>query len=220
MEPVSISIAVAKIVALIKWKEVLQGMAGDAAKSEAKSLVSRLKPDEREKNAKKTVELFLQEFLTELEDKTPLSGAIPGYYDQVKILVEHAAPDITAWVQPETKDVDLGPVLRMWDGLKLDPLPEDFDWSLVSKSFAREIRRYVKSDPALREELNTALLEQQAELQQKTADAVERMAGPDPGFDLTGDREFLRAKCGQMQLSVMHQTAYDRRIELWSVFVP
>ena len=46
------------------------------------------------------------------------------------------------------------------------------------------------------------------------------MAGPDPGFDLTGYRDYLRKKCALLQLSAMHTSTYDRRINLWSVFVP
>src|ERR1022692_4654449 len=65
------------------------------------------------------------------------NGSPPGYDDQIKPLVESAAPDIAAWMQPETKDIDLAPVERMWNGLGLDPLPENFDWPLVGASRLR-----------------------------------------------------------------------------------
>ena len=220
MEPVIIFAAAKAVLALVDWKKVMKGLATDAASKSAKGLLGRFQPDEREKAAKHAVGLFVQEFLQELEDKTPLTSAIPGYHDQLKRLIEHAAPDIAGWLQPETKEVDLGPVQRMWDGLGLDPLPEDFDWTLVSKSYARDIRKHVKSDPALRGMLDTALLEQQTELQQKSAELLARMAGPDLGFDLTGYRDYLRKKCAVLQLSAMHTSTYDRRINLWNVFVP
>jgi hypothetical protein len=216
MDPVTIS----AVIALVDWKKVFKGLAADAASKGAKSLLERFKPDDREKIAKRAIELFIEEFLTELEDKTPLSAAIPGYHDQLGRLIEQAAPDITACVQPETKDIDLGPVERMWSGLKLDALPEDFDWALLAKNYGRDIRKLVKSDPTLRERLNTALLEEQTELQEKSADLLARMAGPDPGFDLTGYRDYLRKKCALLQLSAMHTSTYDRRVNLWSVFVP
>ena len=213
MDPLSISAATTTLLALVDWKKVMKGLASDAAGKGAKRLLSKLKPDESGKAAKQALTFFVQEFLAELEDKTPLSSAVPGYHDQLKHLIENAAPEITEWFQPETKDVDLGPVQRMWSGLGYDPLPEDFDWTLVAKNYARDIRKYVKDDSALRERLNTALQEQRTEL-------LTRIAGPDPGFDLSGYRTFLRGECGQMQLSVMHKTAYNRQIELWSVFVP
>ncbi len=220
MEPVIIFAAAKAVLALVDWKKVIKGLATDAANKSAKGLLGRFQPDEREKAAKHAVGLFVQEFLQELEDKTPLTSAIPGYHDQLKRLVEHATPDIAGWLQPETKEVDLGPVQRMWGGLGLDPLPEDFDWTLVSKSYARDIRKYVKSDPVLCAMLVTALLEQQTELQQKSTESLARMAGPDPGFNLTGYRGYLRTKCAVLQLSAMHTSTYDRRINLWNVFVP
>jgi hypothetical protein len=178
MEPVSAAVAV---LALVDWKKVAKDLAQDAAKKQAKTILGRFKPDEREKVARHAVELFVREFLIELDDKTPLSSSVPGYYEQLKRLIEDAAPDIAGWLQPETKEVDLGPVERMWGGLGLDPLPEGFDWLLVARNYAREIRKYVKGDAALRAQLDTALKE-------RTADAVERMAGPAPGFDLEGYR--------------------------------
>ncbi len=150
VDPVIISAAARAIIALVDWKKVFKGLANDAAGKGAKRLLERLQPGEREKAAKVAVQLFVEEFLPELEDKTPLSSAIPGYREQLSRLIEYAAPDIAGWLEPETKDVDFGPVERMWGGLGLDPLPEDFDWKLVSKSYARSIRKHVKSDPALR----------------------------------------------------------------------
>src|SRR5438874_158175 len=143
MDPVSITAAATAILGLVDWKKVRQALATDAASKSVKGVFAYLKPDEREKAAKHAMRLFVEEFLSELEDKTPLTSALPGYRDQVKRLIEHAAPDITGWLQPETKEVDLGPVERMWSGLGLDPLPEDFDWTLVAKSYARDIRRLV-----------------------------------------------------------------------------
>ena len=156
MDPV---IAVSGVLALVDWKKVLQSLATDGANKSAMRILRRFNQDEREKAAKVATELFVHEFLRELEDKTPLSSAVTGYRDQLKCLVESAAPEIIGWLQPETKDVDLGPVERVWRGLDLDRLPEDFDWTLVAKSYARYIRKHVKSDPALRETLNTALLD-------------------------------------------------------------
>jgi len=211
MEPVSA--AVGAVLALVDWKKVAKDLAQDAAKKGAKTLLGRFRPDEREQAAKHAIELFIREFLSELEDKTPLSSAIPGYYDQLKRLIEDAAPDIAGWLRPETKEVDLGPVERMWGGLGLDPLPEEFDWPLVARNYAREIRKYVKGDPALRAQLDTALAEQ-------AAAALERIAGPAPGFDLAGYRDYLRKRCEVLQLSAMHTSTYEQRIKLWNVLVP
>ena len=68
--------------------------------------------------------------------------------------------------------------------------------------------------------LNTALLERQTELQEKSAQTLARMAGVDFGFDLNGYRDYLRKKCGKVQLAAMHASTYDRRINLWNISFP
>ncbi len=218
MEPVSVFIA--SVLGKIAWHKLGEDLAKDAesvangvVKTGAKGLLARLQPSEREKTAKIAVELFVREFAAELEDKTPLTSSLAGYQDQLKRVIEAAAPDIVNWLQPETADVDLGSVERMWGGMGLDPLPAGFDWALVAKGYARAIRKQVKSDPSLRAQFDTALREQ-------TAGSLARLAPPDPGFDLAGYREYLRKKCALLQLSAMDTSTYDRRVPLWSVFVP
>jgi hypothetical protein len=123
VDPLTLSAAASAVLSLVDWKNVAEGLANDAAGDTIKNLLGRLKPSEREKRARQALGIFTEEFLSELEDKTPLASAIPGYRNQLKRLLEHAAPDITGWFRPETKDVDLRPVERMWGGLKLDPRP-------------------------------------------------------------------------------------------------
>lgn len=127
--------------------------------------------------------MFIEQFLSELDDKTPLTSALPGYQDQLKKLTEAAFYEISYWMQAEVEEVDLEPVRRLWDSLGLDPLPQGFDWDLVSKNFARSVRKSVKANPGLREGLAVALQEQIAESAARTANAAERMAGPLVGFD-------------------------------------
>jgi hypothetical protein len=199
-----ISVFVTAVLALVDWKKVLKSLATDAVDRGTKSLLSRLKPDERERSAKRVVEIFVEEFEGELDDKTPFSAAVQGYQDQLRILIEHAAPDISACLQADTREVDLGPSERMWNGLGLDPLPEHFNWGLVATNFARGIRAYVKHTPELRELLVTALLEEQTELQRRSEESLALLAGPDPGFDLTGYREFLQEVWGAATLRDAH----------------
>jgi hypothetical protein len=216
MDPatVSVSVAALNIIKLIDWKKIAEGFATDTVRDRAKSVMRRLGPTEQEKATQLTCSLFAHEFLAELEDKTPFTSAIPGYQDQLKRLVEHAAPDIAECMQPETKEIDLAPIARMWTGLGLNALPDGFDWNLVATNFARAIRKHVKNDPELRSQLTLAL-------QQQQADDIARMAGPAAGFHLTEYRNFLRQKCAALQLAVMHTSTYqyDRRISLWNVFV-
>jgi hypothetical protein len=214
MDPATLAAAVTTIVGIVDWKEVAKKLAGDAATDAAKAgrrnLLRRLQPDTSQKAAKQAVELFTQEFLKELDDKCPLDSAIPGYHHQLQRLIKPAAVDIACWLEPEIKSVDLAPVARMWSGLNLDPLPEDFDWRLVEQNYARAIRQHIKKDAELRAQLAIALQEDSQSFDQRFA----------PGLDLAGYRDFLQKKCALLQLSAVHTSAYDRRITLWSVFVP
>lgn len=182
------SLTVTAILAVVDWKKVLQSLSEDSAKTGVRkgvhSLIGQLKPDEQERLAKQTIELFSERFMEELKDKSPLSAALFGYRDQLKQLIESTASDITGLLQPELKDVDLSSVERTWSFLGFDPLPLDFDWALVAKSYARDLRAIVRGNPNLREQLSVALLEQEAEDQRRSRELLDRLAGPDPGFAL------------------------------------
>jgi predicted NACHT family NTPase len=212
MDPVSLTAAA--IVGIVDWKALAGKIASDAvtdaAKAGRKNLLQRLQPDARQKAAKQAVELFTEEFLKELDDKCPLTAAIPGYHLQLQRLIEPAAVDIASWLEPEIKTVDLSPVARMWTGLNLDPLPEDFDWQLVAQNYGRAIRQHIKQDAELRAQLAIALQEDSHSFDQRFA----------PGLDLAGYRDFLQKKCALLQLSAVHTSTYDRRVTLWGVFVP
>lgn len=200
---------------LLDWQKIGERLTGDSLRDGAKGLFRRLKKTDQEVAAQQAIAIFIEEFYSELEGTAPLTAAIPGYHDQLKELVEVAAPEIVGWLQPEAKEVDLGPVERIWSGIALNPLPEGFSWSLVAQNFARGIRRYVRKDQEMRSRLSIALQEQIAE-------SLERIAGPAAGFQLEGYRLFLIQKCRALQLAVMHTSTYryDRQITLWSVFVP
>ena len=66
-----ISVIAAAILTSVDWHKVFKGLATDAAGKGAKNLLSHLKPSEREKHAKHVIELFVEEFVGEIEDKPP-----------------------------------------------------------------------------------------------------------------------------------------------------
>ncbi len=190
-------------------EKLLQSLATEAVKSRFKGFFKHLEPDASEKAARQAIKMFAEQFLLELQDKLDLTSSLEGYQDQLTRFVKEAGPFIADWMKSETREVDLGPIERMWIG---DPLPNDFDWTLVAKNYARAIRNFVKNDPALGQALSVAL-------QQEQADSLARLLPLDPGFELAKYRDYLQKKCAQLQLSAMHATAYDRRMTLWSVFV-
>ena len=229
MEPVTSTISI--ILGSAKVVKAIHDFAGDETKSLAKeatgtglkSLLHRLKPTDREKAAKQAVKNFAEAWYRELEDTTPLTSALPGYHDQLENLLTAAAAEIAEWMDPDTKEVDLGAVERIWSGVKKSDLPEDFDWKQVARNYTRAIKRQFRDDPAIRGAYETALHERNTEAAERTAAAVERLAGPSRGFDLAAYRKFLvEKKCSTLQLATLHFSTYtvDRKVSIWNVFVP
>ena len=198
----TLAAAAAAIGKMVDWKAVAGKVAGDSANKAAlagrDSLLHRLQPDPRQKAARQAIELFIEEFLKELDANCPLTAAIPGYRDQLRRLIEPAAADIACWLDPDIKTVDLAPVERMWSGPGFDPLPEGFDWQSVAQSYGLAIRRYMKQDAELRQQFALALQEDAHSFDQRFA----------PGYDLAGYGDYLKKKCGMLTLSAMHSSAY------------
>ena len=124
MDPVSLSAAATSLIALVDWNKVGKQLATDVATKTAKGL---LRPPEAGRTRKdcQASHIPLRQRIPRRarRQSRPPQPPSPDTSDQLKRLIEHAAPDIAAWLQPETKEVDLGPVERMWRGLNLDPLP-------------------------------------------------------------------------------------------------
>jgi hypothetical protein len=218
----SLTAAAQKLLQSMDWEKVACGYAKTATTAIGKALWTRLTGTDQDRVRKVAVGLFVEHFTTELEDKVVLSSAVAGFRDQLKHLVEFAWPELSECVQPEASEMDLDRFARLWGELGLDPLPSDFDWQLVSKNFARSIRKILKENPLFSNQLSIALQETIAEQTQRMAEAGERIAGPAPGFDVAGYRTYLRYRCGGLQLSLLHSTtySYDRRVSLWKVFIP
>ena len=214
---------IAAIYASRKVQEALAELKKEGIDAGKKALIHRLTPTAQQKAAKEAIRLFAEKWNEELEDKCEFSSAIEGYQDLFKKLIDVCAVDIADSMDPEIRDVDLRRIQTTWAELKLDDLPESFDWSSVASAYAKAIRIYIKRDAELRPEFDTALRERTAEAAERAATATERLAGPDPGFDLEGYRKFLiEKKCNALQLAVMHSSTYefDRKLTLWSIFVP
>gem|GEM_PF-190667 len=92
-------------------------------------------------------------------------------------------------------------------------LPPEFSWKRVAGRFSRAIHSLRESDKELRD----VLLAQTAT---ETADAVRRMAGIDPGFDLEKYREALLERYGNLDFQTLDTTGAFYGVKLWAVFIP
>ena len=207
---------IAAIYASRKVQEALAELKKEGIDAGKKALIHRLTPTARQKAAKEAIRLFAEEWNEELEATSRFGATLEPLRDQLRSLIETAAAEIAIWMDPEIKEVDLGLLASTWVELKLDSLPGDFKWTRVGENYARAIKRYIRNDEKLGAAYGIALQERQTE-------ATVRMAGLDPGFDLEGYRKFLiEKKCDALQLAIMHSNTYDidRKVTLWSIFVP
>ena len=100
-----------------------------------------------------------------------------------------------------------------WQRLpEASPLPPDFDWDFVAKSFNRKLRKLREEDADWR-----AILQTQAAVE--TADATKRLAHLPPEFNLDGYRESLLEYHGHLKLELLDSAGAYHRVKLWSVFV-
>jgi hypothetical protein len=220
MEPSTIIsgiLASTKIVKAIEEfaRDEIKVAAKKAAAIGAKSAIRLLTHTAREKAAREALRLFTEAWLSELKDTTPFTEAIAGYKERLSRLLESAAPEICEWMEPETEDVDLGAVERIWNGIGGVDLPQDFNWGRVANTYTLALKKDFKDNPDLREIYAVVL-------QKRQTAALERLAGIAPKFDIDGYRAFLiESKCNALQLAALHSSTYDRhhKLNLWGIFV-
>lgn len=177
--------------------KALEHLCAGALDTSSKAALAWLHPDARKKAAKAAIRLFVEQWVPELEATAELAAAVEPLRQQLKRLVESCAREISEWMDPEVRSVDLSLLAHTWAEMKLNPLPADFDWNRVASNYLREIKRYFRNDPSLNAAYSVALQERQTR-------AAELASGLAPGFDLEGYRRFLiEKKCNFLNLAVM-----------------
>ena len=193
-------------------EKVVPTLVASVLKSGGNALLNRWQLKDQDRITRRAIELFIDEFQKELQDKVALSAAIEGYEPPFAAFLEAAGFFIVGCLTSSTQKVDIGPIKRMWpnDG---PALPGDFDWEMLAKNYDRRIRQFVRDEPELRSALTFAL-------QDQITKATTRLAPLDPGFDLDGYRNYLRNELGIVPIAALHSTAYGLQVELRRVFVP
>ena len=112
------------------------------------------------------------------------------------------------------KSIDSTLLGHTWEQTSPLPLPEDFDWDLVSKQYVRAVRKLVNES----EKLKTIHI---AQATLATAAGIRDIAGISPDFDLKQYAEGLRKEYGNVKLESLDTTgAYYNELKLWKIFVP
>ncbi|MGB7057264.1 MAG: HEAT repeat domain-containing protein, partial [Geitlerinemataceae cyanobacterium] len=100
-------------------------------------------------------------------------------------------------------------------GKALPPVPAEFDWQKLGEAYRQAVREIVQNDAELREILDS-------QNQERTADAVERLAGVPKDFDLLAYREGLREQYNHLDFGSLDAQAgnYERTLTLQEIFLP
>src|SRR5262249_22715074 len=111
--------------------------------------------------------------------------------------------------------VDSRLLIQGWGQLpEPSPLPPEFDWDFVAKTFRGKLRTLREGDSDLR-----AVLQKQAAVE--TAENMRQALGVQPEFDLDRYREALLERYASLHFDTLDTTgAKYSGVKLWSVFIP
>jgi hypothetical protein len=108
--------------------------------------------------------------------------------------------------------VDSALFAMTWKALALERLPDDFDWAKLGRRYQTKARGILRESPELR-----AVLDSQAA--EATAQATQRMAGMDAGFDTSQYAEGLRKRYAYLRIENLDPSPDHQRIALTKIFV-
>ncbi len=175
-----------------------------------------------------------QAFVTRFDDELDTAMDMPTlnakpYEDALKLFLAnpYVQDAIQAPLDGESK-LD-GELLRgIWSetrdegGQQLMEPPADFDWTRVAKKYQKSIQRQMLYDPELRPVIHAIAGLRDAEANERTAAAAERLAGPARTFDLARYAKDLKAALSYLKLGSLDPdwTHYEHRVRLETIYVP
>jgi predicted NACHT family NTPase len=116
--------------------------------------------------------------------------------------------------EPDCRTIDDEVLRARWETLNLPALPEEFDWTQISKQYVREVKGILRSSGELRDLLK---LHNQEAMRQ----GIDELVGISPDFDLRKYQESLREQYGTLKLESLDTTGYAYNdLKLWRMFIP
>lgn len=144
------------------FKPILEELAKDASKDWVKdffkgSWASVTKRDPLDKAAGQAIKAFCELVQDELEELGLEADRIKGYLPSLRRLIrsKHGREVLGS---PFREEWDLQDLLAVWRQLRLDPVPEGFDWLGVQRRYLRMIQKIQREDPELQRILDSEIL--------------------------------------------------------------
>ena len=198
-------------------EKTIDDEAKDSEKSLLTALIKRIQPTARERTAKSLLLSFARLFENQFHEHQIFADESSQLAADMRTFL--ANPSVQGWLaEPldlSTDHLDHQRLAGIWRDLHLTPLPEDFEWELIASFYLVKVRSVIQKDPELRAIADSDVLRQ-------LRDAMNRLAGLDPGFRLQEYRSRILTRFAYLKFDSFHVTGSDleRRVQLWKVFVP
>jgi hypothetical protein len=172
----------------------------------------------------KANEAFVARFGKELDSTVDLSTLTARpYQDALKVLLAN----------PSTQDVLTAPLdgsselnwklLRgFWDEMCPIPLPAEFDWPKVARTYSQAVHKLMLVDANLRPVISAIANIRSAEATERAVASLAQLVGPQRAFNLTRYAAALKTAYGHLRLGAIDSdwTQYERRVRLERIYVP
>ncbi|MDE5119585.1 MAG: NACHT domain-containing protein, partial [Trichodesmium sp. St19_bin1] len=108
------------------------------------------------------------------------------------------------------KILDTNKLATIWNQIN-PPLPDDFDWEIVSKKYSRRVKKIIMSSDELRKILDSKKLDKLANPKNEI-----RL-----DFDLKKYQEAIQEQYGNLKLESLDTSGYGyNELKLWRMFIP
>jgi len=181
----------------------------------------RLVPDEKLAKANQT---FVVRFGKELDSAIDLATLNTAVYQQAveTFLSNPSVQDVLQAPLDGQSDLDWELLRGIWRELRLIPLPSDFEWLRISKTYRQSLQNQMIVDAELRPVVQALAAVRAAEAGERAASALDRMVGPVNSFDLSRYAAALKNTYTHLRLGTLDSDwpHYERRLRLEAVYVP
>jgi len=197
--------------------ELAKGTAEDYIKDLGKEGISNIvgriankKP--LQKATKQAIEIFLSLAKQELENADLSESELKEYSKFFKQYIKNKSvlEVLICAFDNNLKTLDTNKLATAWNDIN-PPLPDDFDWEFLAKSYRRNVKNIIRQSDELRQILDSENLDKLANKNYEIR----------PEFDLKKHLEGIRKQYGNLKLESLDTSGYGYNdLKLWRIFIP
>ena len=208
-------------------KEATKDWIKDMFKGSLSNVIKLPQQEPLEKAVKKAIGKFLEEFTEQLQDTGLNDREVKEYIQPLErfLKLKQLREILGRPFQEDVKGIDIEEMLpKLWQTYhcQLKDLPNDFDWSQLSKRYVRKVKAIIREDEELRKILDSQNLEEIADNTTKIAENTQNLTGIIPDFNLERYQESIIESYRYLRLSKLDSTyqSVSYQVKLWQIFIP